>query len=71
MTTPAHDQLVAAIEATLVECDDRDGWNLPEALSAALTEVAKRHGSWRLIEHRPGSWEATHIAALDLSSLGL
>lgn len=63
-----HEQLVAAIEATLEECD-QSGWNLPEALSRALTEVAGRHGSYRLIEHRPGSWEASHVEALDMSSL--
>lgn len=64
----AHEQLVAAIEATLIECDST-GWNFPEALSRALTEVAQRHGSPRLVEHRPGSWEAEHVEALDMSAL--
>jgi hypothetical protein len=66
--TAAGEQLTAAIRAALIECDDT-GHNLPELLSMALTEVAMEQGSFRLIEHRPGSWEATHIEALDMSPL--
>lgn len=68
-TLTAHEMLVEAIEATLDVCDRRDGWNLPEALSHALTEVAVEQGTDRLTEHRPGSWEADHVRALDMSSL--
>ena len=59
-----HDQLVTALYAVLDECDTT-GWNLPEALARALVEVATEHGgSYALIAHRPGSWEAQHVAAL-------
>jgi len=60
--------LVAAMLDCLRFCDE-DGANLPEMIAGALTIIARVHGSERLIEHRPGSWEAQHIVALDMSSL--
>lgn len=63
-----HAQLTDAITQALTFCDE-SGCNLPELISAALTAVAIEQGSYRLIEHRPGSWEAGHIEALDLSGL--
>lgn len=60
----AHDELVAALAGALDECD-RTGSNLPEMLRAALESVAREHGgSWALVRHRPGSWEASHVVAL-------
>lgn len=66
--------LVAAIDAALAYCDEVDPgplpWgarlstNLPELLREALEEIAERDGVERLIEHRPGSWEAQHLLAL-------
>jgi len=62
-------QLVDALDDCLAFCDQATGANLPEMISQALTEIAVRETSWRLVEHRPGSWEATHIVALDMSNL--
>jgi hypothetical protein len=60
----AHDGLVDALVLALAYCDET-GDNLPEMLRAALEDVAHELGSvLRLIEHRPGSWEAQHVAAL-------
>src|SRR5262245_32480192 len=72
----AIDDLVTAIERALAVCDALDdgfrtewgtraGVNLPELLAAALTRVAVAQGSYRLTMHRPGCWEAEHVAALD------
>jgi hypothetical protein len=72
MTGP-HEQLVAAIEAALDACGEPNevqpgvyaGDNLAERLSAALQEVAERRGGTEaLVAHRPGCWEAQHVAAL-------
>lgn len=69
----AHEQLVAAIEASLDECGDPQevnpgvcaGDNLPDRLSVALSEVARRRGGVEaLVAHRPGCWEADHVRAL-------
>jgi hypothetical protein len=66
----AHDDLVAAIVRALAECDERtargpSSANLPEMLREALEEVADELGGvLRLVEHRPGSWEAQHVTAL-------
>jgi hypothetical protein len=76
----AVDELTAAIVHALEVCDALDdgfrtewgtqaGTNLPELLAAALTRVADLQGSYRLVEHRPGCWEAEHVAALDLSAI--
>ena len=73
-------ELATAIERALAVCDACDdgfrteygaaaGVNLPELLSAALSRVALEQGSYRLVQHRPGSWEAEHVRALDLSEL--
>lgn len=43
----------------------RVGQNLPEILRMALEEVAReRGGIERLVEHRPGSWEADLVRRL-------
>lgn len=60
----AYGDLVAALVLALTHCDET-GDNLPEMLRAALEEVATELGGvLRLVEHRPGSWEAQHVAAL-------
>jgi hypothetical protein len=59
-----HAQLVDALAEALDYCA-RSGWNLPEVLRMALEQLAAdRGGSWQLIKHRPGSWEAVHVSAL-------
>ncbi len=66
--------LVEAFDAALAYCDEVDpgplpsgaraSTNLPELLREALEEIAGRDGADRLVEHRPGSWEAQHLLAL-------
>jgi hypothetical protein len=61
----AVDALEDALEDALGLCDGQAGLNLPELLREALERVARRHGgSHALVRHRPGSWEAVHVAAL-------
>ena len=62
---PPTQELADAIAECLEFCNDHPGCNLPDLLSTALVEIAReRGGSWALIAHRSGSWEATHVQAL-------
>lgn len=70
MTGPAE-ALTQALRDVLDVCDTAraaDGHamhNLPDVLSAALTQVGReRGGTIGLIQHRIGSWEAEHVRAL-------
>jgi hypothetical protein len=59
----AHKRLVAALAANLVLADRAP--DFAGCLAAALQDLARRHGSAeRLVESRPGSWEASHVRAL-------
>jgi hypothetical protein len=59
-----HRRLVAALAASL-RLADRGGPDFAGCLAAALGDLARRHGSAeRLVESRPGSWEASHVRAL-------
>lgn len=59
-----------ALRAALALADLVPGYNLPELLSSALVEVAGDlgGGSSRLVEHRPGSWEAGLVVQLAAES---
>jgi hypothetical protein len=60
----AHKRLVGALAASLALAD-RGGPDFAGCLAAALQDLARRHGSAeRLVESRPGSWEASHVRAL-------
>lgn len=62
---PPTQALADGIAECLEFCNDHPGYNLPGLLSAALVEIAgERGGSWALVAHRPGCWEATHVQAL-------
>lgn len=53
-----------ALQAAWQTCDDTS-CNLPELIRAALESLAVDLGSVHaLTQHRPGSWEATHIENL-------
>lgn len=58
--------LDVALEVALGYCENYgDGSNLPEMLAQSLESLARaRGGSHALVAQRPGSWEATHVAAL-------
>jgi hypothetical protein len=59
-----HKRLVVALAASL-RLADRGGPDFAGGLAAALQDLAGRHGSAeRLVESRPGSWEASHVRAL-------
>lgn len=68
------EMLVDAFDVALSYCDDVDPgpWpsgarastNLPELVREAFEVIAERDGAERLVEHRPGSWEAQHVNAL-------
>jgi hypothetical protein len=59
-----HQGLLGALAATLALAD-RGGPDFAGCLAAALQDLACRHGSVeRLVESRPGSWEASHVRAL-------
>ena len=63
--TPPTERLIAAMADVLAFCDEHPGFNLPDLLSVALTEVAYQHGGTdALTRHRPGCWEASHVQAL-------
>ena len=62
---PPTGELADAITRCLEFCDNHPGYNLPDLLSAALMQAAyQQGGSWALVRHRPGCWEATHVQAL-------
>jgi hypothetical protein len=59
-----HQRRVGALAATLALAD-AGGPDFAGSLANALGELARRHGSVeRLVESRPGSWEASHVRAL-------
>ncbi len=63
--SPPTEQLIAAIADVLAFCDEHPGYNLPDLLGVALTEVTyQQGGSHALTRHRPGCWEAGHVQAL-------
>jgi hypothetical protein len=56
--------MIAALGAALDSCDDT-GWNLPELLRLALTDLARAHGGTEaLVRHRADCWEADHVREL-------
>ena len=59
---------IEALAAVVVDCwhyCELWGGNVPDLISAALMQAAYGlGGSSRLVQHRPGSWEATHVQAL-------
>lgn len=59
-----HKRLVGALAASLALAE-RGGPDFAGCLAAGLQDLARRHGSAeRLVESRPGSWEASHVRAL-------
>jgi hypothetical protein len=59
------DQYTALTLAAFAFCEANTGYNVADLLSAGLRQAATTLGSaGELVSHRPGSWEADHLAAL-------
>jgi hypothetical protein len=62
--TAAVEQITTATLAAYAICETT-GHNVPDLLAAGLRQAAElTGGSTGLVRHRPGSWEAEHVAAL-------